>query len=468
MTAVSAEPLNGHLGFWMANLQPEHLSQPRFEGEDTIDLAIIGGGLTGLWAAYFAKSLDPSLSIAVLEAERIGYGASGRNGGWASALVPGNRARFARAAAEGKSASIALQQEFIRSVDGMLDTLGGEGIQADQHKGGTLSAAHTEAGLQRLLDKRQADLSYGYAPEQVQVLDRQEFKNLINIDDVHGGLFYPDVARIDPAKLVHGLAGVLESKGVRLYESSRVLSVENGTVTLEAGRVRAPMAFICTEGYSAPLLGPRRLIPINSSMIVTQRLDDRDWEHIGWNGLQCLNDSAHAFIYAQRTADSRIAIGGRGMPYRFASGTGGHGRTSEATVRQLLQKLHRFFPGIEFRAEHAWSGVLGVTRDWNASVTWDPGSGVGASVGYAGHGVTSAFVGARTLAELALGHKTERTQLPWVGYRSRSWEPEPIRWLGVHAMYRLFGIADAWEEWRGSAKTSALAKFGSRLAGLHE
>ncbi|WP_332603555.1 FAD-dependent oxidoreductase [Arthrobacter sp. S2(2024)] len=203
-------------------------------------------------------------------------------------------------------------------------------------------------------------------------------------------------------------------------------------------------------------------------MIVTQPLNDSLWDRIGWEGSECLNDSAHTFIYAQRTADNRIAIGGRGAPYRFGSGTGGDGATKETTVRQLLGKLESFFPGVPFAVEHAWSGVLGVTRDWNGSVTWDRDAGIGSSVGYAGHGVTSAFVGGRTLAELALERHTERTALPWVGYRSRDWEPEPVRWLGVHAMYKLFGLADAWEEGRGSKQTSLLAKFGSRLAGLHE
>jgi glycine/D-amino acid oxidase-like deaminating enzyme len=161
-------------------------------------------------------------------------------------------------------------------------------------------------------------------------------------------------------------------------------------------------------------------------------------------------------------------MGGRGMPYRFGSGTGGDGSTPQSTIDLISTKLRSFFPGIPFEVDHAWSGVLGVTRDWNGGVHWDQASGIGSSTGYAGHGVTAAYVGGRTLAELAFEQKTERTALPWVGYRARKWEPEPIRWLGVHGMYRLFGIADQWEERRDSTKTSLLAKFGSRLAGLHE
>lgn len=459
---------NGELGFWMSEESSAKPGFHEFHGSDEVDLAIVGGGFTGLWAAYFAKKLDPSLSVAVFEAEQLGYGASGRNGGWVSALIPGNRAKFARTSPAGKAAAIALQREFVTAVDAMLAIMDEEGIEADQIKSGTLSAAHTRAGLSRLLAKRQSDFDYGMSEDEVQVLSRDEFQSRINIDDVHGGIFYKDVARINPAKLVFGLATVVESMGVQIYQRSRVTGIADGLLSLTGGQVKAAKVFICTEGYSGPLLGKRRLIPINSSMVVTAPLDESAWGKIGWDGLECLNDSAHTFIYAQRTADNRIAIGGRGNPYRFASGTGGEGKTAEATVRQLHGKLSGFFPGVDFDVDHAWSGVLGVTRDWNGSVSYDRATGIGSSAGYAGHGVTSAYVGGRTLVELALGMETERTSLPWVGYRTRNWEPEPIRWVGVQAMYRLFGFADGWEEKRGSTQTSLLAKFGSRLAGLHE
>ncbi|WP_377009834.1 NAD(P)/FAD-dependent oxidoreductase [Arthrobacter sp. GCM10027362] len=452
----------------MSNVEAESPEYGQYQGDSDVDIAIIGGGLTGLWAAYFAKQLEPSLKVAVFEAERIGYGASGRNGGWVSALVPGNRKKFAKAVQGGVDSAKAFQREFISSVNTILATLEKEDIQADQHKGGTLSAAHTAAGLNRLKAKRSADLAYGLDESEVQLLSPADFQSRINIAGVHGGLYYPDVARVNPAKLVRGLAAAASRLGVDIYEHSRVISAASGLLSLGRGTVRTGKTFICTEGYSGPFLGKRRLIPINSSMIVTRPLDEAAWERIGWAGLECLNDSAHTFIYAQRTADNRIAIGGRGTPYRFASGTGGHGQTAASTVRQLTGRLESFFPGIRFEPEHAWSGVLGVTRDWNGGVNWDPAAGIGSSIGYAGHGVTAAFVGGRTLAELALDRNTVRTSLPWVGYRARNWEPEPVRWLGVHAMYKLFGIADSWEEARKARQTSLIAKFGSRLAGLHE
>ena len=150
MNALAASPRNGELGFWVAELADKRPSFPRFTGQDSVDVAIVGGGYTGLWAAYFAKKLEPSLSVAVFEAEQVGYGASGRNGGWLSAMPPGNRAAFARVGG-GLEASRALQQEFVAGVDAVLDILQAEGIDADQHKGGALVAAHTRAGLGRLV-----------------------------------------------------------------------------------------------------------------------------------------------------------------------------------------------------------------------------------------------------------------------------------------------------------------------------
>lgn len=458
---------NGEVSFWMQR-DNEHVNYPQFEGTSTYDLVIVGGGLTGLWAAYYAKKLEPSLEIAVLEAEIIGYGASGRNGGWLSALVPGNRKKYATAPGSSTQSCRAFQREMISTVDEVLNVCRQEHIDADQVKGGNLAVATTVAGLNRLKTRRGADLRYGFDEDEVELLDASQISQRVRVAGVHGGLYYPNVARIDPAKLVRQLGRVIRKLGVDVFEGSRVLSIDGEVLLTAAGHINSRYRLICTEGYSGPLVGDRRLIPVNSSMIVTQPLSDTDWSRIGWNGMECLSDAAHTFIYAQRTVDGRIAIGGRGSPYRFASGTGGRGETSASTVTLLHNKLQILFPEAKFVVDHAWSGVLGVTRDWCASINFDRSTGTGSALGYAGHGVTATNLAGRTLADQVLGIDSELTKLPWVGYKTRNWEPEPIRWLGVHAMYRLFGVADSWEESRHSTKTSLIAKLGSRLAGLHE
>ncbi len=457
---------NGEISYWVASTSGDAARAP-LTSSDEVDVAVVGAGFTGLWTAYYLSRAAPQLRVAVLEAEHVGYGASGRNGGWLSHLMPGNRARYA-AGAGGLGGVVALQRAMTQGVDEVLRVTEAEQIAADQHRGGNLVLASTPASLGRLRARREADLHYGLAPDESILLSAERTRSRVNADRVLGGVYYPGVARIHPAKLARGLARAVEAGGVTIYERSPAQQVRPGAVVTPRATLTARHVLVCAEGYAGPLLGRRRIIPINSSMIVTEPLSAAEWRRIGWESAECLSDAAHMFIYAQRTADDRIAVGGRGVPYRFGSGTGSDGATAERTARALRARLERYFPDADLRVAHAWSGVLGVTRDWCASVRHDPATSLGSACGYAGHGVTAANVAARTLVDLVLDRDTELTRLPWVNHRSPNWEPEPVRWLGVHGMYRLFRAADAWEERRGSARTSLLARIGSRLAGLHE
>ncbi|MGW8064998.1 FAD-dependent oxidoreductase [Streptomyces ziwulingensis] len=200
------------------------------------------------------------------------------------------------------------------------------------------------------------------------------------------------------------------------------------------------------------------------------------WRPFGGNGhnrgrepFTC--DLAHAYLYAQRTADGRIALGGRGVPYRFGSRTDNDGTTRGATVEALRGILVRFFPSLAgLRIEHAWSGVLGVPRDWCATVTLDRSTGLGWAGGYVGSGVATANLAVRTLRDLVQrdsgqGGRTDLTELPWVNHRVRRWEPEPLRRLGVQGMYAVYREADRRERTSSSAASSRLARIADRVAG---
>jgi glycine/D-amino acid oxidase-like deaminating enzyme len=238
-------------------------------------------------------------------------------------------------------------------------------------------------------------------------------------------------------------------------------------VTAAVGAVSARWVVRATEGFTAGLPGERRrLLPMNSSMIVTAPLEDRVWKEIGWDAAETLRTASHAYLYAQRSADGRIALGGRGTPYRFGSRTDVDGATGRATVAALTAALAAVFPAAaETPVEHAWSGVLGVSRDWTPSVTLDRASGLGTAGGYVGDGVTTAHLAGRTLAELIAGEDTERTRLPWVGHTSPRWEPEPLRWLGVRAIYALYRAADRSETARGGERDSPWAHLAGRISG---
>jgi glycine/D-amino acid oxidase-like deaminating enzyme len=242
------------------------------------------------------------------------------------------------------------------------------------------------------------------------------------------------------------------------------------------GDVRARSVLRCTEGYTAALPGLRRaLLPMNSHMVVTEPLDGAAWQEIGWAACETLGDEAHAYMYAQRTADGRIALGGRGVPYRFASATDHLGMTDQSTVAALTGVLRRLFPAAaDARIAHAWCGVLGVPRDWCATVTYHPASGLGWAGGYTGHGVAAANLAGRTLADLVTGEPSALTTLPWVGHRSRAWEPEPARWAGVHGLYALYRLADRLEspepgEAAGDSRVrlgEALGRVGDAISGI--
>ncbi len=265
---------------------------------------------------------------------------------------------------------------------------------------------------------------------------------------------------MQPAKLLLGLAAAVERLGVEIYEQTPVSEIRAREALTPAGAVRARWIVRATEGYTAGLRGLRRaLVPINSSMIVTEPLAAHVWEEIGWSGRETLSDEAHVYAYLQRTADDRIAIGGRGVPYRFGSRTDGSGATAAATVASLRARLTTLFPATAGAAlEHAWSGVLGVPRDWCVSVAADRARGLAWAGGYVGEGVAAANLCARILRDLILERPSELTTLAWVGRSPRRWEPEPLRWGAIRAVYALYRRADRIEQ-----RTQRPARLGGLL-----
>jgi glycine/D-amino acid oxidase-like deaminating enzyme len=326
--------------------------------------------------------------------------------------------------------------------------------------------AFTPAQHERLQETLRADRSWGLDEADVRYLDRDEIAGRIKFPNARAALYTPHCARLQPARLVTGLAEAAERAGAEIFEATPVSAIKPHRACTVFGDVTAGYVLRATEGYTAQLGGQRRaLLPMNSSMIVTEPLGDDLWREIGWDGCETLGDEAHVYIYAQRTADGRIAIGGRGVPYRFASGVDHRGATQTETVTSLTQTLRTLLPQLDqVQIEHAWCGVLGVPRDWCATVSLDAAIGLGWAGGYTGHGVAAANLAGRTMADLVLGRDTPRTALPWVNHRSRRWEPEPARWLGVRGLYSSYRLADRLENGE-SPKTSLLARAADAIAG---
>jgi glycine/D-amino acid oxidase-like deaminating enzyme len=444
---------NGEISYWWQASGGLPARRPSLPGPLEADVAIVGGGYTGLWTAYYLAGLRPELSIVVLEAAFAGYGASGRNGGWVTAEMPGSRAIYAKAPG-GVAGVRALEAALRDTVDEVGRVCAAESIACDFVKGGRLSVATTPSQLARLRAGLAAIRERGDGDDVHEFLTRGELAARVNVAGALAGLFAPASARVQPAELAAGIAAAAERRGVRIYEATPVSAIEpapgaggSAIARTKFGDVRARSVLRCTEGYTAALPGLRRaLLPMNSHMIVTEPLSASAWKEIGWDGCQTLGDEAHAYMYAQRTADGRIALGGRGVPYRFGSALDHLGETDPSTVAALTAVLRRMFPAAaSAEVAHAWCGVLGVPRDWCATVTYHPGSGLGWAGGYTGQGVAAANLAGRTLADLVIGEQSALTALPWVGHRSRSWEPEPARWTGVHGLYSLYRLADRLE-----------------------
>ncbi|MEU2162071.1 FAD-dependent oxidoreductase [Streptomyces chengbuensis] len=460
--------INGGISFWYTD---DGIPAPRepLPGDSTADVCIVGGGYTGLWTAYYLKKAVPFLNITVLEARFCGYGASGRNGGWLYNGIAG-RDRYARL--HGHDAAVRLQQAMNDTVDEVVRTAAEEGIDAGVHQGGVLEVAYTPAQLARLKAFHATEVSFGEKDREL--YGARETAERVRVAGAVGSSWTPHGARLHPVRLLKGLATAVEALGVTVHESTPVTEIRPKHAVTPYGTVRAPYVLRCTEGFTASLAGQRRTwLPMNSSMIATAPLPEEVWEEIGWSGRETLGDMAHAYMYAQRTADDRIALGGRGVPYRFGSRTDNDGSTQAATVDALRAVLVRFFPQLTgTEITHAWSGVLGVPRDWCATVTLDRSSGLGWAGGYVGSGVATANLAARTLRDLiqqdsGQAGPTELTALPWVGHKVRTWEPEPFRWLGVRALYAAYRRADRHELTHHTAETARIATLANRISGRH-
>jgi len=456
-------PRTGGPSFWYADIGLP-VPRPPLLGDTDADVCIVGAGYTGLWSAWYLLQADPSLRILIVEKEFAGFGASGRNGGWLTGGFAGNHEKYlSTGTPEGVRAMV---QAMNGTVDEVIRVAGLEGIDADIRRTDELMVAVTPAQMARVTAEVAHRQHWGEGTDRVFAIGADAARARVNIPGLLGGMVVTGVARIQPAKLVRGLAAAVERRGVTIAEDTAVTGIAPGRVTTNRGTVTAPVILRATEGFTATLPGLKRdWLPLNSAQIVTEPLSAAMWDRIGWQGHEILGDFANAYCYCQRTREGRITVGARGVPYRMGSATDTNGEPDAETIRRLTAILHRHFPDTRaLRIDHAWCGVLGVPRDWCATVGFDPATGIGWAGGYVGVGVSTSNLSGRTLADLVTGRDSALVTLPWVGRRVRKWEPEPARWLGVTGMYALLNAADR-REIRLGGPPSRLAALGNWLAG---
>jgi glycine/D-amino acid oxidase-like deaminating enzyme len=424
-------------------------------GDLDADVAIVGAGYTGLWTAYYLSRADPGLKIAVCEREIAGFGASGRNGGWCSALFPASLRKLERMA--GRDAAIGMQVAMQATVDEVGRVAAAEGIDCHWAKGGTVQLARSATQLERAREEVAEARSFGFGEEDLRLLSAEDARALAGATDVLGGTYTPHCAAIHPARLARGLADTVRRRGVSLFERTPVLRIEPGRLVTATGTVRARYVVRATEGYTARLPGLRRTVaPVYSLMIATAPLPGPVWAEIGLAGRPTFNDLRHLIIYGQRTADGRLAFGGRGAPYHLGSAVRPSFDRVPPVFAALRRTLAELFPVLsDVQVTHGWGGPIGVPRDWCASVGLDPCTGLGWAGGYVGDGVATTNLAGRTLADLITGTDSEITRLPWVNHHSPPWEPEPLRWLGVNAGLQVMSFADREEAKSGHPSRAA-------------
>ena len=451
------------LSLWHDTADDDWAPRPGLPGDLDVDVAVVGAGYTGLWTAYSLARADPSLRIAVLEREVAGFGASGRNGGWCSALFPASVSWLARR--YGAERAVGQHRAMQHAVDEVGRAAAEEGIDCGFAKGGTVTASRTSTQLERARAEVAEARRWGFGEDDLVLLGAAEAGDRLAARDVLGATYTPHCAAIHPARLVRGLARAVERRGVTVHERTDVVSIEPGVVTTDRGRVRADVVVRATEGFTAQLPGLRRaLAPVYSLMIATEPLPEQVWARIGLAGRETFTDQRHLVVYGQRTQDGRLAFGGRGAPYHFGSRI----RPEQDREPDVFAALHRvlvdLLPATEGAAvTHSWGGPLGIARDWCASVGLDKGTGLAWAGGYVGDGVSTTNLAGRTLADLVLDRDSDLVRLPWVNHRSPRWEPEPLRWLGVSAALAMMTGADAEE--RRTGRPSRRAALLSRVLG---
>ena len=391
-----------------------------------------------------------------------GFGASGRNGGWCSGLYPVSLTRLA--AEHGRDAAIRQYRTMHAAVAEVGRVITVERLAADWAHGGTVALARSPAQLTRAGAELAEARAFGFGEDDLRQLSADEARTRVRVAGVLGGLFTPHCAALHPAKLARSLAARVAEQ-VPIYEHTRALAIEPGRVRTGFGELRAEMVVRATEGFTATLPGARRtLAPVYSLMVATEPLPDGLWDEIGLAGRETFADLRHLIIYGQRTADGRLAFGGRGAPYHLGSAIRPAYDRVPAVFEALRRTLGELLPPVgdrlsagRLRISHRWGGPLGIARDWHPSAGLDRRAGLAWAGGYVGDGVAASNLAGRTLAELILNRDSELVSLPWVNHVSPRWEPEPLRWLGANLGLQAMRWAD-----RREAKAGA----ESRMAGL--
>ncbi len=452
--------------FWLETSGDDLTPRAPLQSSADVDVAILGGGYSGLWTAYYLLRANPALCVAIVEKEIVGFGASGRNGGWCSPKFPVTprmlEHRF------GLDAARSLLLAMFETVAEVRRICEEEGVDAQYRQGGYLSLAR---GAHQLPAIRAAYADYerlGIA-DRYRLLSVNEATERVRASKIEGALHTAGCASLHPGRLVRGLARAVERRGGVIYEQTAVTGFRGGSnaaLLTEAGELRAKTAIVLAgEAYLTRIKTLHRsLLPVYSLIVLTEPLSPAQWEQIGWQHGESIASNRNTVDYLTKTADGRILFGSRGAPYEFGSKISDAQDQHQATHARAKAAVIEWFPALEgIRFTHAWGGPLGMPRDWMPAVRFDPAPRIGSACGYTGQGVSTTNLAGRILAGLITKQRGPLQSLPLAQRRSPQWEPEPLRWLAVrYTQGALSRIDQADETARARPIDAALAEFLGR------
>ncbi len=442
------------LSLWLDQYGPYEAAPP-VEGELTADVAVIGGGFTGLATAIALKDLDPALDVAVLEARTVGYGASGRNGSFAMTVV--GLGFGTTAMLRGKKFLKTAHTYMERAVDELEAFIDREQLDCDKIRPGFLRVATTESYVKRL--RKQVDLMQSLGFDGITWIEAAEARAMVDSERYLGGMWEPRLLLVDPAKLVREEKRAALARGVRVYEEAPVLSIvsEDGAakgfrlLTPRGSLVAEKLAF-ATNAYSHlfPTLSHKQ-VPAFTYMIATEPLTDEQLAPIGWEDRQGLEDARNLIHYYRLTPDKRIVMGGGPVGLTYAGKLDAD--SDEQTFRHLEDHIHFLWPHLRgLRVTHRWGGPFSVTTDLTPALGYVGDHRVVYSLGCIGHGVSMSYVNGRELAGLLLERPaTDLPPCPFINRRMVPWPPEPLQSGATHALRGYLRAEDGFYE-RGLTK----------------
>ena len=438
---------------------------PPFEGDREADVAIVGAGYTGLWTALAVRERDPSVHVVVLEAEEVGWGPSGRNGGFLHGYW--SELAYLRDVF-GDTGALAVARAGARIVPAVRAWTGERGADVWFREGGLLKVSAAPAQDASLSPPVEAARALG-VPDEAEALSRDRVRRHVRSPRFREGVFFRDCATVQPARLARALRQAALDAGIELHERSPVLRIRHGELTLARGRVRAREVVLAVNAAATgwrPLSGA--LTNFGSYVVLTEPVPEL-LEEIGWTGGEAIVDGRMFLHYFRTTSDGRVLMGsgsgavgyGGRLDARFSADTAAVGR-AERGLRELLPALR------DVRIERAWGGPIDVSADHLPFFGTVPGTGrVHYGAGYSGHGVGPSWLGGQILASLALGLEDEWTALPLVRRRLPQLPPEPLRYLGGRAIRAaIMATEEAEEAGRRAAFPVRALTSVPRLLGL--